>query len=228
MKKWPNETEIQLSKPVENRETPHPKFEKIAGKNSLRTKASAMRFKTIVTRTRHPWLWPGGRPLADRQADGFLPTGNSLFLPQNSGPVFPDNPLLYPFYLNYDFERCHAKRMNSDLSRWVLDFANRLEIQPVHPSRLLPLREAILAFRAKNYSYERIVGFLKPQGIIISGSSVGAFCRKHCPASEATCAKKCRQRKPFACRTGTTACHRQGSVAPVLIEQPARPENRPR
>ncbi|AHF92557.1 hypothetical protein OPIT5_22285 [Opitutaceae bacterium TAV5] len=74
--------------------------------------------------------------------------------------------------------------MNSDLSRRVLDFASRLEIQSVHPSRLLPLREAILAFRAKNYSYERIAGFLKPQGILISGSSVGAFCRKHCPASE--------------------------------------------
>jgi len=74
--------------------------------------------------------------------------------------------------------------MNSDLSRRVLDFASRLETQPVHPSRLLAVREAILVFRARNYSYERIAGFLKPQGIIISGSSVGAFCRKHCPTSE--------------------------------------------
>ncbi|EIP98805.1 hypothetical protein OpiT1DRAFT_03274 [Opitutaceae bacterium TAV1] len=74
--------------------------------------------------------------------------------------------------------------MNSDLSRRVLDFANRLEIQPVRPSRLLVVREAILAFRAKNYSYEHIAGLLKPQGIIISGSSVGAFCRKHCSSAE--------------------------------------------
>ncbi|MDR1280499.1 MAG: hypothetical protein LBK99_06720 [Opitutaceae bacterium] len=74
--------------------------------------------------------------------------------------------------------------MNTDLSRRVLDFANRLETQPVHPSRLLPIRDAIMVFRARNYSYEQIAGFLKPQGIHISGSSVGAFCRKHCPLTE--------------------------------------------
>ncbi len=48
----------------------------------------------------------------------------------------------------------------------------------------MPLREALLTFRARRNSYEKIAGILKDHGVSIQASTVGYFCRRYCPAAD--------------------------------------------
>lgn len=74
--------------------------------------------------------------------------------------------------------------MKPDLPERLLAFAR--QHAPVSPerSRLMPVRDAILTFRAKRLSYEKIAAVLRSHGVLIRASAVGDFCREHCPDSE--------------------------------------------
>ncbi len=50
--------------------------------------------------------------------------------------------------------------------------------------QLLPYREALITFRARGFSYERIVEELKRHGVEVAASTVGCFCRRHCTRAE--------------------------------------------
>ena len=74
--------------------------------------------------------------------------------------------------------------MKPDLPERLLAFAR--QHAPISPerSRLMPLREAILTFRAKHLSYEKIAAALRSHGVLIRASAIGDFCRQHCPEAE--------------------------------------------
>jgi hypothetical protein len=74
--------------------------------------------------------------------------------------------------------------MDSDLPSRFLAQARRHLSPNAYRSRLLPFREAILVYRGKRTSYERIAWYLKSFGIDVQPSTVGYFCRKMCPPSE--------------------------------------------
>jgi hypothetical protein len=48
----------------------------------------------------------------------------------------------------------------------------------------MPYREALLTFRAKRISYERIATILKGHRVTIAASTIGYFCRRHCPEAD--------------------------------------------
>ena len=74
--------------------------------------------------------------------------------------------------------------MESDLPGRLLAEARRHAPTQIERSRLMPLREALLTFRAKHTSYEKIAAILKGHGITIQASTVGYFCRRYCPVAD--------------------------------------------
>jgi hypothetical protein len=74
--------------------------------------------------------------------------------------------------------------MKPDLPERLLAEARQHAPVAVERSRLMPLREALLTFRAKRLSYEKIATVLKGHGVAIQASALGHFCRRYCPAPE--------------------------------------------
>jgi len=74
--------------------------------------------------------------------------------------------------------------MKPDLPERLLAEARQHAPAPAERSRLIHLREAVLTFRAKRVSYEKISAVLKGHGVAIQASAIGHFCRRHCPAAE--------------------------------------------
>lgn len=74
--------------------------------------------------------------------------------------------------------------MENDLPARLLAEAQRHTPTLEERSRLMPFREAILTFRAKRTSYERIAAALKAHGIAIHPATVGYFCRRYCTKAD--------------------------------------------
>lgn len=74
--------------------------------------------------------------------------------------------------------------MEDDLALRLLSEARRHSPVPTQRSRLMPVREAIIVFRAKRTSYERIAAILKAHGVTIQASAIGYFVRRHCSVAE--------------------------------------------
>ena len=74
--------------------------------------------------------------------------------------------------------------MKPDLPERLLAEARQHAPAPAGRSCLMPLREAVLTFRAKRLSYEKIAAVVKSHGIAIQASAVGHFCRRYCPDTE--------------------------------------------
>ncbi len=84
----------------------------------------------------------------------------------------------------FEYEFIDEWAMESDLSARLLAEARRHTPTLVERSRLMPFREALLTFRAKHTSYERIAGILKGYGVAIHPATIGYFCRRYCPEAE--------------------------------------------
>ncbi len=74
--------------------------------------------------------------------------------------------------------------MKPDLPERLLAEARQHAPAPAGRSSLMPLREALLTFRAKRLSYEKIAAVVKSHGVVIQASAVGHFCRRYCPETE--------------------------------------------
>lgn len=74
--------------------------------------------------------------------------------------------------------------VEDDLAFRLLSEAQRQAPVPTERSRLHPFRDAIIVFRAKRMSYERIAAILTARGVAIRPSALGNFVRRHCPAAE--------------------------------------------
>ena len=74
--------------------------------------------------------------------------------------------------------------MKPDLPERLLAEARQQAPAPVGRSRLTPLHEAVLTFRAIPLSYEKIARALKGHGVVIQASAVGHYCRRYCPDAE--------------------------------------------
>ena len=74
--------------------------------------------------------------------------------------------------------------MKPDLPERLLAEARQHAPAPAGRSSLMPLREALLTFRAKRLSYEKIAAVVKSHGVAIQASAVGHFCRRYCPDTE--------------------------------------------
>lgn len=74
--------------------------------------------------------------------------------------------------------------MEPDFPARLLAEAHRHAPTQIERSRLMPLREALLTFRAKRTSYEKIAAILKGHGVTIQASTVGYFCRRYCPVAD--------------------------------------------
>jgi hypothetical protein len=73
--------------------------------------------------------------------------------------------------------------MDLEMPARVLAAAQRRPLDS-RASRLAPFRETLLTLRAQKTSYEKIAKFLREQGVSISSSTVGWFCRLRCPAAD--------------------------------------------
>lgn len=109
--------------------------------------------------------------------------------------------------------------MKPDLPERLLAFAR--QHAPVSPerSRLMPLREAILTFRAKRLSYEKIAAVLRSHGVLIRASALGDFCRQHCPDAEVERARH----QLFATATAAPA----QPTTPMSLANPAPSQSGP-
>ena len=74
--------------------------------------------------------------------------------------------------------------MDSDLPVRLLAEARRCLPATATSSRLVPFREALLTFRAKRLSHEKIATILKQHGVQIERTAVGDYCRRFCPAAD--------------------------------------------
>lgn len=115
--------------------------------------------------------------------------------------------------------------MESDLPARLLAEARRHAPTQVERSRLMPLREALLTFRAKRISYEKIAAILKPYGVTIQASTIGYFCRRYCSTSEIERVR----RELVLAATGTSAVvpAPTPAISPALANNP-RPRRNPR
>jgi len=91
--------------------------------------------------------------------------------------------------------------MDSDLPSRLLAEARRCPPAAATGSRLVPFREALLTFRAKRLSQEKIARILKQHGIQIERTAVGDYCRRFCPAADIERVR----RDLIAAATGTPA-----------------------
>lgn len=77
-----------------------------------------------------------------------------------------------------------------DLHDRLLEDARRFDPAQHTRSLLAPYREAILLFRAKFMSYEMIAATLTRQGVRISPTAVGCFCRRHFTKAQIQAARR--------------------------------------
>lgn len=68
-------------------------------------------------------------------------------------------------------------------SRFMADARRCGKAEPKR-SKLWPHREAVIVYRAKGLSYERIAAAFSSQGLAISGPTVGQFCRTRLTTAE--------------------------------------------
>jgi len=74
--------------------------------------------------------------------------------------------------------------MESDLPARLLAEARRCLPATATSSRLVPFREALLTYRAKGFSHEKIATILKQHGVQVQRTAVGDYCRRFCPAAD--------------------------------------------
>ena len=91
--------------------------------------------------------------------------------------------------------------MESDLPARLLAEARRCLPATATSSRLVPFREALLTFRAKRLSHEKIATILKQHGVQIERTAVGDYCRRFCQAADIERVR----RDLIAAATGTPA-----------------------
>lgn len=72
----------------------------------------------------------------------------------------------------------------AELNARLMDDARRYDPTGHRPTLLGPHREALLLYRAKGMSYERIAAALRKQGLNVAPPTVGAFCRRRITEAE--------------------------------------------
>ncbi len=72
----------------------------------------------------------------------------------------------------------------AELNARVLDDARRYDPANHRQTLLAPHREALVLYRAKGMSYERIAAALRKQGLNVAPPTVGAFCRRQITEAE--------------------------------------------
>jgi hypothetical protein len=83
-----------------------------------------------------------------------------------------------------------------ELLRRLIDAARRLDPSSLRGGTLQPYREALLVLRARRVSYDRVAELLTRNGISISASAVGTFCRRHFTAEDIAQARKALDTEP--------------------------------
>lgn len=112
-----------------------------------------------------------------------------------------------------------------DLPSRLLDDAKRTASALPSRSKLAPLHEAIVYYRAGGFSYERIAGSIVRQGLKVSHSCVATYCRNHISRTELDRARRAieaskRSSGPPVQIAGIGNAPALGAFAPARIPTP--------
>lgn len=103
----------------------------------------------------------------------------------------------------------------SDLNERLLEDARRCEPASQRQSRLAPHRAALVLYRAKHMSYERIAGALLRHGLRVAAPTIGTYCRRNIAQAEIL-----RERRRFETESRHVAGDRPGGTPPRVATKP--------